>query len=163
MIAPILVLVIQAIVWGTIITAIRKAYKKSQQQAARKTPAQAETGSARLRQDDAERKASGKPSVAQIKAAAKVRKAAAEAARVPVQGGSGIVHSLEDSFSSGHSHEETSMTGFTECPPEKEHEEAKPAAAETPVAENTPLFAKEDLVKAVIWHEILSGPKAARR
>ena len=80
-------------------------------------------------------------------------------------------HTVRPSFAPGaHAHEETSMTGFKSCPPEKTAAAKKPVAA--PVAEPAvpvsappvPAFAftREEAIRAIVYSEILSKPKALR-
>lgn len=93
-------------------------------------------------------------------------KTAPVAPRVAQQGGSGLTHTVKSTFEGGHAHEETSMTGFSDCPPEKEAHGAEPRVAvqpaEAPETPLVPVFTPADTVRAVIFSEILSKPKALR-
>ena len=88
-------------------------------------------------------------------------------------------HTVQPSFEPGaHAHEETSMTGFKECPPETKPAAKKPAPAAKPVPAPQPApvpaaapapaplfsfaFTKEDAVRAIVYSEILAKPKALR-
>lgn len=151
-------LILELAFWIFIIRLVKKALRraKKQTQAGQPEPAV----SARLRQDDEARKKEGKPPVTAASPAWRKKEQPSGE-----QGGSGLTHTLEDSFTSGHSHEETSMTGFAACPPEPEHEkEETPAPAKAEEASlEMPSLTKEEIMKAVLYHEILSGPKALRR
>ena len=66
---------------------------------------------------------------------------------------------------SDHAHQETSMTGFSECPPEKAHAEKNESVPAAPAAVPVGSFAftREETVRAIVLSEILSKPKALRR
>ena len=107
----------------------------------------------------------------------------ARAASAPEGEGSSVrneAHTVRPSFEPGaHAHEETSMTGFTPCPPgsvparkpvKKREPAQKPASApvSAPVSAPAPAaalsfaFTKEDTLRAILYSEILSKPKALR-
>ena len=74
-------------------------------------------------------------------------------------------HALEASQLTGHAHEETSMTGFSEeCEPsgKPKRESLTPVPKEAPAAA-APRLSVEDLRRAVVYSEILAKPKALRR
>ena len=69
-------------------------------------------------------------------------------------------HVVAPSFGKKHAHTESSMTGFEDCAPELSHVEP---AAEAETLESSELsFAGKDIIKAMVYSEILSKPKALR-
>ena len=73
-------------------------------------------------------------------------------------------HTLEASQLTGHAHEETSMTGFTEeCEPSGKPKRAPLAAAAEVAPASAPRLTVEDLRRAVVLTEILGKPRALRR
>lgn len=78
-------------------------------------------------------------------------------------------HTVQVSFAPGaHAHEETSMQGFEECPSvpsaKKPEKQPAPAAAAAPQTVPQPAFAfsKEEAVRAIVYAEIFTKPKALR-
>ncbi len=69
-------------------------------------------------------------------------------------------HVVAPSFGKKHAHTESSMTGFEECPPEQAHVELKEEAAPQETAGLS--FAGQEIIKAMLYSEILSKPKALR-
>ena len=98
----------------------------------------------RLRQDDHARRAAS--------AAPRPTAVAADANPEP--------HVVEPSFGKKHAHTESSMTGFEECAPEPSH--IKPAAEEETLESPELTFAGKEIIKAMLYSEILSKPKALR-
>ena len=76
-------------------------------------------------------------------------------------------HNVEASSISGHSHQETSLTGIVEtCPPEPRRPAAKPAAAAAPAASvrpSIPVLNPKTVREGIIMAEILGKPKALKR
>ena len=100
--------------------------------------------SPRLQQDENARKASS--------AVPRPRTVAAEGNPKP--------HVVAPSFGKNHAHTESSMTGFEECEPESAHVEP---AAEAETLESSELtFTGKEIIKAMLYSEILSKPKALR-
>ena len=69
-------------------------------------------------------------------------------------------HVVAPSFGKKHAHTESSMTGFEECPPEQAHVELKEEATLQETAGLS--FAGQEIIKAILYSEILSKPKALR-
>lgn len=101
-----------------------------------------------------------RPQTAKTPAPARAAKSEGEGSRV-----AGTVHTVRPL--SDHAHEETSLTGFTDCPPEEiaeEKQEHVPAAsAGEPASVPSYAFTREDTVRAIVFSEILSKPKALRK
>lgn len=74
----------------------------------------------------------------------------------------GSTHTVAPSFETGHYHAETSMTGFEECPAEPSGKQP-PSAPVVAVAPHINLqFGEAEMVKGMIYAEILGKPKALR-
>ena len=82
-------------------------------------------------------------------------------------------HTVQPSFAPGaHAHEETSISGFKPCPPEKapviKNPAPKPAPAPATAFAPAPApavsyaFTKEEAIRAIVYSEILAKPKALR-
>ncbi len=71
--------------------------------------------------------------------------------------GNSSPHVVTPSFGKKHAHTESSMTGFEECPPEPVHA-VHVEEPETPELS----FAGREIIKAMLYSEILSKPKALR-
>ena len=74
--------------------------------------------------------------------------------------GNSSPHVVTPSFGKKHAHTESSMSGFEECPPEPVHavHVEEPETPETPELS----FAGREIIKAMLYSEILSKPKALR-
>ncbi|MBQ3663541.1 MAG: hypothetical protein II914_05330 [Clostridia bacterium] len=80
--------------------------------------------------------------------------------RTVVAEGNPEPHVVTPSFGKKHAHTESSMTGFEECPPEPSHAETASEAETLEPSELT--FAGKEIIKAMLYSEILSKPKALR-
>ncbi|OQB24977.1 MAG: hypothetical protein BWY11_00743 [Firmicutes bacterium ADurb.Bin182] len=70
------------------------------------------------------------------------------------------LHTVKASSAGGHAHQETSMTSFVECPPGSEPVQTPPAVD---ISGYRLSFAKNSIVQAILFSEILGKPKALRR
>ena len=74
-------------------------------------------------------------------------------------------HVVTSTLEGGHTHTESSMTGEESCPPPKAAAQNMAAAVQTPQADSGALlsFAANDVLRGVLYAEILGKPKALQR
>ena len=74
-------------------------------------------------------------------------------------------HVVMSTLEGGHTHTESSMTGEETCPPQNVNTQVKPAAVTCQSSASDVLigFASNDLVRGLLYSEILGKPKALRR
>lgn len=193
----ILSVIIMIAIWTFIGSAAKKAKKRaSDVQRPKKTIAQqmedgAKPGPAPVKPAQ---KMNGAPAPKAPAPAAKSREAAAREAKARLEKTKGIYtpvtvpntapkaapkhmpeeehgHTVRPSFEPGaHAHEETSLSGFAPCPPEKTPEKKEPAPAPAAAPVSAPAaapafsfaFTKEETLRAILYSEILGKPKALR-
>lgn len=74
-------------------------------------------------------------------------------------------HVVTSTLEGGHTHTESSMTGEESCPPPKAAAQNMAAAVQTPQVDSGALlsFAANDVLRGVLYAEILGKPKALQR
>ena len=74
-------------------------------------------------------------------------------------------HVVTSTLEGGHTHTESSMTGEESCPPPKAAAQNMAATVQTPQADSGALlsFAANDVLRGVLYAEILGKPKALQR